>query len=158
VLERARAAGVIGLMALVAAACSGAPPPPGGGGQPPAGTAPLPSGSADGGPPDGPPLAGFAPHAPCLEADRYVSGPAAVTISGLTYQPACLRVPRGASVIIEASAIHPLEPGPGGAPGSPIPQQNSAVTVTFGQAGFFPYFCPEHSDQNMRGVIWVTEP
>ncbi len=38
----------------------------------------------------------------------------------------------------------------------PARRQSSLATVALPAAGFYPYFCPEHVDQNMRGVIWVT--
>lgn len=155
-------AGLTALLALVGAACgdAGAGPPDGaapvatvdGGGVPLPPDAAADGAAATGGPPDG-----FMALAPCLEPDRYVAAPTAVATSGFSYAPACLRVARGTSVAIEASAVHPLEPGPNGSPDSPIPHQSGPATVTFTRAGFFPYFCPEHTDVNMRGVVWVTD-
>jgi plastocyanin len=149
-------------LGLAGAACA-ASSPPAGDGAPPPDTAVADTAVADtaadvgeaaapAGPPDG-----FLPIAPCLAADQYVTAPAAVTTAGVAYTPTCLRVPRGTAVTIEASSVHPLEPGPGGSPGNPIPTQTSPVTVSFPRPGVYPFFCPEHSDVGMRGVVWVTE-
>jgi plastocyanin len=30
--------------------------------------------------------------------------------------------------------------------------------VSFPTPGFYPFLCPEHVDQGMLGVVWVTAP
>jgi plastocyanin len=145
-------------MALAAGGCSGSQPAAPGGPPPDATADAAPDAASDAGAPATSPPAGFVALPPCLQAEDYVAGPPAVVTAGLTYQPRCLRVARGTTVSIEASATHPLEPGAGGASDSPIPHESSPATVAFTRSGFFPYLCPEHSDVNMRGVIWVTDP
>jgi plastocyanin len=147
------AAGRIG---LAAAGCADAGAPVGQGAPAPAAPADA-AAPVDGGTPAIPPP-GFMELPPCLQPERYIAGGTAVATVELTYQPACLRVSPGTNVTIQASALHPLEPGAGGSSDNPIPHQNTPVTITFSRPGFFPFFCPEHSDQNMRGVIWVTSP
>jgi plastocyanin len=100
--------------------------------------------------------ADFVAIVPCLEPGAYVTGGAAIGTLGNAYSPACLRVRAGSSVSIEASVTHPLEPRPGGSASNPIPQQNSNATVVFATPGVYPFLCPEHVDQGMLGVVWVT--
>jgi plastocyanin len=98
----------------------------------------------------------FTAIAPCLTASTYVTTPRVVSTGAHEYLPPCLRVPAGASVQIEASAVHPVEPRAGGSTGNPITGQLGTTTVTFPTPGFYPFLCPEHVDQGMIGVIWVT--
>jgi plastocyanin len=100
--------------------------------------------------------ADFVAIVPCLQAGAYASGAIRVGTLGNAYNPACLRVQAGSTVSIEASVTHPLEPRAGGSAGNPIPQQNSDATVLFTTPGFYPFLCPEHVDQGMLGVVWVT--
>jgi plastocyanin len=103
--------------------------------------------------------AGAAPFmaiTPCLTPESYVTGAVAVATAGVSYSPACLRVPVGATVTIDASNVHPLEPRPLGTPGTPITARFAPTSLTFPAAGFYPYQCPEHVDEGMRGVIWVS--
>jgi plastocyanin len=100
--------------------------------------------------------ADFVAIVPCLEPGAYVTGGDAIGTLGNAYSPACLRVRAGSSVSIEASVTHPLEPRPGGSAGNPIAQQNSNATVVFATPGVYPFLCPEHVDQGMLGVVWVT--
>jgi plastocyanin len=113
--------------------------------------------SADGAPatPDGI-LADFMAIVPCLDPTAYADSPPSVSTPGNAYSPACLRVAVGSTVTIEASVAHPLEPRGGGTPGNPIPAQIDSARVMFGTPGFYPFLCPEHVDQGMLGVIWVT--
>ncbi len=83
-------------------------------------------------------------------------GVASIGTLGNMYSPACARVQAGSSVTIEASVTHPLEPRAGGSVGNPIPPQTSNATVVFTTPGFYPFLCPEHVDQGMIGVVWVT--
>jgi plastocyanin len=105
----------------------------------------------------GAPSPPFVPIVPCDRAASYVDGTASVETNLVAYQPQCLRVRVGSFVTIEASVAHPLEPRPGGSPGNPIPMQNSRATISFPTPGFYPFQCPEHVDQGMLGVVWVTE-
>lgn len=100
----------------------------------------------------------FVPITPCPGPDSFVSGPPSVATIEARYSPPCLRIPAGTSVTIEASALHPLEPRPMGTAGNPIRSQFATAPVVFPTPGFYPYQCPEHVDQGMLGVIWVTEP
>ena len=140
-------AGLAGLLALVGAACgdSGAGPVDGAG--PPAmvdggGSSPPPADSADAAAAPGGLPEGFMALAPCLTPDRYVAAPTAIATVGFTYAPACLRVARGSSVTIEASAVHPLEPGPNGSPGQPDPAREQ----------------PGHRDLPARGLLPLLLP
>jgi plastocyanin len=94
---------------------------------------------------------------PCLTPDSYVTGAATVATASVSYSPACLRVTVGATVTIDASSMHPLEPRPQGTPGTPISARFTPTSITFPAAGFYPYQCPEHVDEGMRGVIWVSD-
>ncbi len=100
----------------------------------------------------------------CQEAD-YVDGgvESSIAISGRGYTPRCLRVPLGASVVIQATGGHPLQgveetlgvrnpffsaTGPATAP----------VTQRLTTPGFYPYFCVRHgtaAGTGMAGVIRV---
>lgn len=100
--------------------------------------------------------AAFMAITPCLTRESYVTGPTSVAASGTSYSPPCLRVPPGTSVVIEASPVHSLNPRPPGSAGTPIPSQLATTTVVFPNPGFYPYQCPEHADQSMFGVIWVS--
>jgi plastocyanin len=102
------------------------------------------------------PIEPFTAIDPCPTSDAYVAGGGHIATSDHAYLPACLRVPAGSTVTIEASTFHPLEPASGGSPGNPIPVQIIDATVTFSAPGFYPFYCPEHVGQGMRGVVWVT--
>jgi plastocyanin len=94
---------------------------------------------------------------PCLTPESYVTGTFTVATAGVSYSPACLRVPVGATVTIDASNVHPVEPRPLGTPGTPISARFAPSSITFPAPGFYPYQCPEHVDEGMRGVIWVSD-
>jgi plastocyanin len=94
---------------------------------------------------------------PCPTPSAYtVGGSGRIATGDNVYLPACLRVSAGSNVAIEASTFHPLEPAVGGSPGNPIPSDIIDVTVAFPNPGFYPFYCPEHVGQGMRGVVWVT--
>jgi plastocyanin len=97
----------------------------------------------------------FLAIAPCADPTAYVSGVTSVATTGSSYNPTCLQVAVGASVTIEASLEHPLEPRPGGTPDNPILERQHTASVVFPTAGVFPYQCPEHVGNGMIGVIWV---
>lgn len=100
--------------------------------------------------------ADFVAIAPCPEPAAYVATSLSISTLANQYSPACLRVPAGSIVTIEASVTHPLEPRPGGSAGNPIPAQLGDATVVFATPGLYPFVCPEHVDQGMLGVVWVT--
>jgi plastocyanin len=98
------------------------------------------------------------------------TGQSQVTIAfggqlGHSYQPACVKISAGATVVFSgAFNAHPLAGGEvvAGAgtpdPGSPIPTMNSGVSasVSLAQAGTYPFYCPPRVDQNMFGAIFVV--
>jgi plastocyanin len=98
----------------------------------------------------------FIAIAPCATPAAYVRTPLVVNTLVSSYDPPCLRLPAGSRVQIEASTVHPLEPRPGGSPANPITAQIATTTFTFPAPGFYPFLCPEHVDQGMLGVVWVT--
>jgi plastocyanin len=99
--------------------------------------------------------ANFVAILPCPAPAAFAPATQVSTTVDNRYSPACVRVAAGGSVTIEASVAHPLEARPGGSPGNPIPQQTAPATVSFPTPGFYPFFCPEHVDQGMLGVVWV---
>jgi plastocyanin len=80
-----------------------------------------------------------------------------------TYQPSCLQVPKGASVMFLGEfGLHPLVPSAqrGTTTGNPILSipTGIAATFTFPDAGFYAYYCNIHGTDDglsMAGVIWV---
>jgi len=106
----------------------------------------------------------------CDEAtaeDHVADATTAVTVAGLKYTPACIKIKAGASVKFTSTfSIHPLLGGTveGGVetPDSTSPisatSTGDEVTFTFAEAGTFPYYCDEHSASGMAGVVFVVAP
>lgn len=107
-------------------------------------------GGVDAVPPD------FVAAFPCQQPGDYVTTPLAIATVGVAYSPRCLKVPAGTVVSIESSGVHPLEPREVSAAPNPIPFQNTTSAVRFAAPGFYGFQCPEHSDQLMMGIVWVT--
>lgn len=95
----------------------------------------------------------FMAIAPCSSQGSYSTG-SAISTSGSSYSPSCLRVSAGTSVTIAASTTHPLAPRTGGTGNNPIPSQSSPASVTFPTPGFYPFHCTVHQP-TMAGVVWV---
>jgi plastocyanin len=102
------------------------------------------------------PVGNFIAIVPCPEPSVYIAATQVITTADNRYSPECVRIAAGGALTIEASAAHPLEPRLGGSPDNPIPSQIGTTTVPFPTPGFYPFLCPEHIDQGMRGVVWVT--
>jgi plastocyanin len=125
------------------------------GGTSDAGTAGATGGTSDAGTDGG---TSFVAIAPCSTASSYVTGMSTImTMANLTYSPACLKVTAGSTVVIQASAIHPLSGLTTGSPNNPIPSggQMTPQSVTFATPGFYPFHCDVHFSFGMAGVVWV---
>ncbi|MEZ4391674.1 MAG: hypothetical protein R3A48_11305 [Polyangiales bacterium] len=107
----------------------------------------------------------FTALAPCNVPGDYTTGNT-VTFGGTlgsAYQPRCLTVRLGESVIFSGNfAGHPLMPSTRGTSNTPITRTAAGVTNTirFRGVGYFPYFCEFHgtdSGSGMAGVVRVVE-
>lgn len=150
--------------AIVGAGC------PGGGRHPPDHSDDATS-QADGLNDDVPPLAPMIIHGCTDEAYTNRSDPGAERTVyfgtvGFVFDPPCMRIARGQSVTFTGPfSSHTLTPGvaPGrvsddpGSPDNPIQQSNSgsSATFTFNARGYYPYYCQQHWNSNMYGVILV---
>jgi plastocyanin len=148
-------------LALALSACSSpnpvtdTGPPPVDAFTPPTDTGTPPTDT--GAPPADAPDPNAFPNCPNLAA--YTTTGTAVTITGFAYTPPCLEVLAGTTVMMDATAFHPLTRAMAGTAGNPIPM--GAMTpqmVTFPSEGFFPYYCQIHGSEagGMYGVIHVV--
>jgi len=143
---------------------------PGGGRRPPDHSDDATS-LADGPDYDGTPLTPMIIHGCTDEAYANRSDPSAdrtvyFGTVGFLFDPPCMRIARGQSVTFAGPfSSHTLTPGvaPGrvsddpGSPDNPIQQSNSgsSATFTFNTRGYYPYYCQQHWNSNMYGVILV---
>lgn len=106
----------------------------------------------------------FAPCELAEAEDR--TGEASVTIvsEGVRYNPRCVRVSAGTTVVFESDfETHPLRGGEVVGevgmvdPNSPITPVDSGTSASFllEQPGEFPYFCNFHISLGMFGTVWV---
>ena len=80
------------------------------------------------------------------------------------YAPRCIRIAAGQSVTFMGTFVaHPLSPGvspsnlTAGTAGSPITRTSgsSSASFTFNTPGVYPYFCEQHFNAGMSGVVLV---
>lgn len=98
---------------------------------------------------------------PSTAVDLTGSSTTAVTISGLAYSPACIKVRAGTVVTISASSVHPLHPGvdcvDAASGASPIAISTADEPVTFANPGSYGFFCSVHcSSAGMKGAVYVV--
>jgi plastocyanin len=104
----------------------------------------------------------------CTDADYVtVDRNIVVTTVGSSYSPKCLKVKVGATVLIAASTIHPVQGKENSAnqPVNPIFDDLGAkvsnTNFTFTNGGEFGYYCVAHGTEagrGMAGSIIVVEP
>ncbi len=104
--------------------------------------------------------------------EMFVTGTSATTVSFggqassplFGYAPKCVRITAGESVTFTGDfSVHPVSPGTSptattaGSASNPIPlqQTGSSLSVTFPEAGTYPYFCQVHYAAGMSGVVLV---
>jgi plastocyanin len=149
------------VLAAAAIGCSG-----GGGSSTPGTGGTSGTGGSSGG------TSGFTAVAPCLMEGDYTTTGTTIQFGvngALAYQPACLKVAAGATVMFSGDFVtHPLQPSARrgtltGNPithssGLPLPDGGTSEAFTFPTPGFYGYYCAEHSDDSgtlMDGVVWV---
>jgi plastocyanin len=128
---------------------------------------PLPAESSADAAPQAP---AFLAVAPCPDEAAYTTGHRTVTFGflgtppGFSYEPKCLAIQAGQTVIFSGSfAAHPLYPSTkrGTLEGNPIrgPSGGDRQDILFPDSGFFAYFCGIHGGSDdgstMAGVVWV---
>jgi len=99
---------------------------------------------------------------PCDMESLYVTGKTMVTApdTDIVYTPSCLKVAKGTSVTIQASAAHPLSGTmeSGASASNPIAKNaTTPQTVAFPTAGIYTFACDVHGGLGMKGAVWVTE-
>lgn len=96
-------------------------------------------------------------------ADRTVSFGGTNGSPPFNYAPRCIRIAAGQTVTFAGVFIaHPLAPGlpsnaAAGSPGNPITRTvaTAPTTFTFAAAGTYPYYCENHFNAGMSGVVQV---
>jgi plastocyanin len=95
--------------------------------------------------------------------DHTADATTTVTQAALKYTPACIKIAAGNAVTWEMDfGIHPLVggtvEGSTKTPDSSSPitaSSGTTVTITFPNAGEFPYYCDIHAGTGMAGVVYV---
>jgi plastocyanin len=111
---------------------------------------------------------GFVEYAGCKLEDfvELNQETVAIEFQGSSYEPACIKIKLGTTVVLPASNKHPLQAAVdfNGAvnpfrseDGEFLENQSRKMDV----AGFFGYYCTRHADpengSGMGGMIWVGE-
>ena len=97
-------------------------------------------------------------YADCTDFMDLTAGTAAVTISGFTYDPSCIRVTVGQEVMIEGASAHPLMGSCGPDDVNPIPDMStSSRMVTFDTPGIYGFHCNVHGMPDGGGMAGAIE-
>jgi plastocyanin len=110
----------------------------------------------------------FVEYGGCKAEDFVVIEQDNVTIEfqGSSYEPACIKIKPGTTVVLPAAKKHPLQASVDfnevvnpfrSADGEFLENQTRQIDV----AGFYGYYCTRHADpetgNGMGGMIWVVE-
>jgi plastocyanin len=92
--------------------------------------------------------------------DETAKSAVTITVSGFTYNPACIKVKTGTTVTFSADfTVHPLAPETSVSdPSNPVKAVSTGTSsdVVFASAGFYGYFCTHHVSLDMCGAVYVV--